>query len=416
MSWQPPAGPGYPPPGWTNPAQGFWGATPWGAPPGFQASPPPPGWAQAPPGWAQASPPPPGWAPQMTPGPSDAPGPAPHGPPQPHAPSAPAQRRFVRRVNTNQENENTKDGASLGLPPVPVYADDDGRLSNAYKALGQEWKLGKGQCTSFAFRISLAEACDADRFPRVKLSQQSTEAIDLLLFVLCGIQPATKPKNLGVESKGDARRQFRRQYEVRLKKSRNRFDELTDNLSNVPFIAMREGFPWPQLSSAMQQFLRAASGPDAGLPEHYPPAGAPPAGAQLAALPQTPQAPEAQHPQSGFHRAILDAAHKTLATPPSADAPFAFLQPSGAASAAVTPKAESAAGAAPAAVVDETGEKKARLKMPMMKLPMNATMPSRLDGAAKKRRMAEPDAAAAQGAPATPIALGDGPAVSTDVD
>ena len=103
---------------------------------------------------------------------------------------------------------------------MPVYADDDGRLSNAYKALGQEWKLGKGQCTSFAFRISLAEACDADRFPRVKLSQQSTEAIDLLLFILCGIQPATKPKNLGVDSKGDARRQFRRQYEVRLKKSR----------------------------------------------------------------------------------------------------------------------------------------------------------------------------------------------------
>ena len=125
-------------------------------------------------------------------------------------------------------------------------------MSNAYKSLGLEWKNGGTRVTAKGFRCSLCVSCDSDKYPRLKLSQYSGEMIDLLLYLLCGVTPATKPQDLGASTKGEARRACRRQHEVRLSRNRRRFDEIADNLSNVPQLAMRDGFPWSQLSEEMK--------------------------------------------------------------------------------------------------------------------------------------------------------------------
>lgn len=137
---------------------------------------------------------------------------------------------------------NTAQGPALGLPPVPRMDDDLTKLATGYKSFGMEWKWGKTRVCNFAFRCSLVVACDQDRYPRLKVSQLLSEIIDMLIYLLCGLTPGTRPQGLQCSTKRKARMAVRRQHEVKLARGRRRFDEIADNYSNVPELAIRDGY------------------------------------------------------------------------------------------------------------------------------------------------------------------------------
>ena len=244
------------------------GFGPWG----FGAAPPPswPGAPQGgpPPGWPGA----PGWPPHGGPPPPNPPqgGPTPPGMqpgwPNPYAEAAPqAPGRGRPKGNSNVtlfdddeevEVKNTARGAALGLPPVPRYDDDKNKISNAYKALGLQHEHGKTRCTATRFRISLITSCNSDDYPHLRLSQLSSEYVDMLLYQCAKILPNTKPSDLGAANKRDARLAVRKQYEVRLARGRARFDEIAEDFSNLPQIAVRDGYPLSMCTTETRQRLR----------------------------------------------------------------------------------------------------------------------------------------------------------------
>ena len=334
--------------------------------------------------------------------------------PPPKAKAGPPSGDQVNDQGTLDTSGNTPRGPSLGLPPVPRYDDDGSRISNSYKTLGLEHLVGKTRCTTLKFRISLITSCNADEYPHLRMSQVSGERIDMMLFESGKILPDTKPSNLGAATKRDARLAIRKQFEVRLSRGRNRFDEIAEDFSNLPMIAVRNGYPLSFCTPETRQLLAAHGFTGAQIPmsltDHTV---APPQ--QGIALPNVASPLELTIGDQVSPKALMD---RPSTAPPSTKT----------ASKAVTGKAKSPSsplvlalanvsqaqaasdiltgGAAPAVPVaaadahsDSLGEppkKLARLELPKLNLPCLAR-PSLETSALRRRREQNDDSASASG-------------------
>ena len=77
--------------------------------------------------------------------------------------------------------------------------------------------------------------------PHLHLSQLTAECVDMLLYMCASILPNIKPNDLGGATKRDVRLAGRKQYEVRLARARQRFDEIAEEVSDLPQIAVLTG-------------------------------------------------------------------------------------------------------------------------------------------------------------------------------
>ena len=77
----------------------------------------------------------------------------------------------------------------------------------------------------------------------VKVAQLGEGQVDLLLFALAGILPSTRVSDMGAVTKGDARGAVGRRYQVKLRKNATRLSHLSEELGNLPMVAMRMGYP-----------------------------------------------------------------------------------------------------------------------------------------------------------------------------
>ena len=128
-------------------------------------------------------------------------------------------------------------------PGVQKFPDDSSKLSTAFKALGASARFGKQKVTPHKFRCSLITACDKTQWPMLLLSQFTCERLDMLLYILTGLLPTTKTSAFGVSTKGEARRAVREMYRARLVRNPSRLDTLSQDMDNIPEVAMRAGYP-----------------------------------------------------------------------------------------------------------------------------------------------------------------------------
>ena len=158
---------------------------------------------------------------------------------------------------------------AMPMPPVVMdltgsdpgsftFPDDDSRLSTAFKALGCNWKFGVGRVCPRKFRASLCCACNPAEWPMLRLSQLSDEEIDLLLYILTGISPMTRPVDLGAGTKREAREAARLQSQVKARKQPERLRHLTEDLDNLGVVAMRLGYAPEWLSPDLRRQYNAA--------------------------------------------------------------------------------------------------------------------------------------------------------------
>ena len=145
------------------------------------------------------------------------------------------------RISLTAKSDGSFDVVSVSKRPA--MPDDDRKLSTSYTSLGLVWMHGEKRTTPKRFRASLCTACNDDEYPMVKVAQLDEEQVDLLLFVLAGILPSTRVSDMGAVTKGDAREAVRRQHQVKLRKNATRLSHLSEELDNLPMVAMRMGYP-----------------------------------------------------------------------------------------------------------------------------------------------------------------------------
>ena len=73
----------------------------------------------------------------------------------------------------------------------------------------------------------------------VKMMGLSDEMVDLVNFCLTGVNNDTKISDIGVSTKGQARRALRAQYLCKLRKNPSRLSILAKELDNAPMAALR---------------------------------------------------------------------------------------------------------------------------------------------------------------------------------
>jgi hypothetical protein len=154
-----------------------------------------------------------------------------------HTPSEPQ----APRVSLTAKSDGRLEVVSVTTRPKML--DDDRKLSTSYTSLGLVWMHGEKRTTPKRFRASLCTTCNDDEYPMVTVAQLGEEQVDLLLFVLAGVLPSTRVSDMGAVTKGDARGVVRRQYQVKLRKNATRLSHLSEELDNLPMVAMRMGTP-----------------------------------------------------------------------------------------------------------------------------------------------------------------------------
>ena len=87
----------------------------------------------------------------------------------------------------------------------------------------------------------------------MRLSQMSCEEHDLLVYVLAGTAPSTRPVDMACATKGDA---IRSMYESKLKKQPQRLRVLSDELDNLVVVAVRMGYSFQWLTPQSKQSVR----------------------------------------------------------------------------------------------------------------------------------------------------------------
>ena len=77
------------------------------------------------------------------------------------------------------------------------------------------------------------------------------EAIDMMMWIVCGIAPHTKPSNFGCDCKAAVRRQAKEQSDSRRASQPGRLNLLSEDWDNVPAVAMKLGYreEWLQPST-----------------------------------------------------------------------------------------------------------------------------------------------------------------------
>ena len=115
------------------------------------------------------------------------------------------------------------------------------------------WSSGDRKSMTKKFGMQLINSCDPLRFPTMTLAQLTCEQLDLLLYIVTGISPATRPHDFGANCKRDAQKMCRQQHLQQIKRQPGRMDQLTDDLDNLPVVAMRLGYQPEWLSPALRQ-------------------------------------------------------------------------------------------------------------------------------------------------------------------
>ena len=143
----------------------------------------------------------------------------------------------------------------MAVPPQPVFADDNKKISTTYRALGLSWMHGTTRVTTKKFRASLCAACNPIEYPMLKVSQLECEYVDILVFVLAGVLPSSKVCDFGTELKRDCRAAVRQIYLSKMRKNRSRLDILSEELDNLPMVGLRLGYPVELMSFSYRKFL-----------------------------------------------------------------------------------------------------------------------------------------------------------------
>ena len=82
--------------------------------------------------------------------------------------------------DSDEDRPNTRKGSELGLPPIPRFSDDGGRVSTSYKCLGLAHRHRTARVSSARSRAILICAANCDEWPHLRLSQCISEQLDLL--------------------------------------------------------------------------------------------------------------------------------------------------------------------------------------------------------------------------------------------
>ena len=131
------------------------------------------------------------------------------------------------------------------------YADDQLKLSTCYKQLGGVHIVGPRACTPKRFRATLVQCCDPEEYTSLRLtdlSDEFTDFNDLALFVVSGVKPDVKPRDLHVTKKGEFRGLVKKEF-LRLKRMQpERLKPLAGDFMNLPIVAMNLGYPRNLLS------------------------------------------------------------------------------------------------------------------------------------------------------------------------
>ena len=101
---------------------------------------------------------------------------------------------------------------AAGVADFPDWPDDKSKLGTSYRTLGMSWLSGERKAMTKKFRMQMTNSCDPLRFPMMTLAQLTCEQLDLLLYIVTGISPATRPHDFGASCKRDARRMCRQQH------------------------------------------------------------------------------------------------------------------------------------------------------------------------------------------------------------
>ena len=234
-----------------------------------------------------------------------------------------AQRRALKRqASARCESEEDRS--------PPRFKDDSHGISSSFKTLGLHHVNGPKRCMSQLFRCSLINCADPRRWPMMRLAQMEEEAIDMMLWIVCGIAPHTKPSHFGCDCKAAVRRQSKEQSDSRRASQPGRLNLLSEDWDNVPAVAMklgdREEWLLPSTFAAWDRACRrreeASFSPPATLRDH--PESSP--DAPRRAPPQRPLALECDNQdQRAIGRAVADRCQR-LPPPPLALADFARSQ------------------------------------------------------------------------------------------
>lgn len=135
------------------------------------------------------------------------------------------------------------------IAPQPSFPDDNRKLSSAFKALGRSWEYGVARITPKKFRCSLAASCDPEKFPMIKTTTLDCEWVDLLNY--SGVHPTAKLTEFGCSTKKEIRAAVRAQYVQKLKRNPTRLQCLSQDLDNLPLVAMLLRYPRQYLSSQL---------------------------------------------------------------------------------------------------------------------------------------------------------------------
>ena len=89
----------------------------------------------------------------------------------------------------------------------------------------------------------------------MRISHLSEEAVDCLVYILCGVSPDTKVADMGCSTKGEIRENLRCQFMVKSRKKPNRLAVLGDELDNLHIVAARLGYSMALFTPNTRQIL-----------------------------------------------------------------------------------------------------------------------------------------------------------------
>ena len=96
-------------------------------------------------------------------------------------------------------------------------------------------------------------AANEHEFPAMRVSQLNEEDTDLLIYIVLGVGPATKCKELGGDTKRATRINGWKQHRARMQKNPARLDGINEDMDNVLPVAMRLGYREQWLSPGYKE-------------------------------------------------------------------------------------------------------------------------------------------------------------------
>ena len=158
----------------------------------------------------------------------------------PNRDSSVASSVASRSNEVASESRQLRRKSTRSRTPIRGRKDDKHTISTSFRTLGCAHLHDKpSRSCSNVFRASLCNAADTRRFPMMRLCQLSNEQLDMMNYIVCGLNPTTRPASYGCDSKRDMRVEARSQAEERLKAMPGRWNMLSDEWDNIESVAMK---------------------------------------------------------------------------------------------------------------------------------------------------------------------------------